>query len=57
MFDLEDAVAFAMFTADTADASRRGWEAYPNRDKYQRMARVAIRVVEANMSPHTQWAR
>lgn len=50
MLDLEDAVAFALFTADTGDASRRGWDAFANKDKYQRMARVAMHVIERHQA-------
>jgi hypothetical protein len=44
MDDLEDAVAFAIFTAHTGDVSRAGFEA-ADRDTYLRMARAAIRAV------------
>jgi hypothetical protein len=48
MDDLEDAVAFAIFTAHTGDVSRAGFEA-ANRDIYLRMARAAIRAVASDM--------
>jgi hypothetical protein len=48
MDDLEDAVAFAIFTAHTGDVSRAGFEA-ADRDTYLRMARAAIRAVATDM--------
>ncbi|MCK1585506.1 hypothetical protein IVB03_39620 [Bradyrhizobium sp. 168] len=44
----EDELAFRLFTADTGDASRLGWAAFGNRDKYERMARVAIQFLRTD---------
>lgn len=38
----EDALAQKLFTADTGRASLIEWANFGNRDKYERMARVAI---------------
>jgi hypothetical protein len=50
MPNLEQQVAFALFTADTGDASFPGWLAFKNKDKYERMARVAIRIVSVEFA-------
>ncbi len=42
MFNEKDELAFRLFTADTGNASRVEWNMFGNRDKYERMARVAI---------------
>jgi hypothetical protein len=36
-----EAMAFAMFTADTGDASSAGWKTFGNKDRYIRMAMAA----------------
>jgi hypothetical protein len=38
----EDELAFRLFTADTGNASRIGWNLFENRDKYERLAKVAL---------------
>jgi hypothetical protein len=45
MLDEEDELAFRLFTADTGNASRVEWNIFGNRDKYERMARVAINFI------------
>ncbi|MEO9632266.1 MAG: hypothetical protein ABJG14_17690 [Sulfitobacter sp.] len=43
MFDEVDEVAFALWTADTANASREDWvAAVDEHDRYRRMARAAF---------------
>lgn len=42
MEDQENELAFRLFTVETGNASRIYWNVYRNKDKYQRMARVAI---------------
>lgn len=41
MHDAIEELAFKLFTADTGDASRAGWEAFANKDRYMRLANVA----------------
>lgn len=41
MEDKIEAMAFAMFTADTGEASVAAWKAFPNKDRYMRMANAA----------------
>lgn len=41
----EEEVAFAIWTADTGNASRIEWNVFQRRDKYLRMARAAINVI------------
>ncbi len=46
MFDLEDAVARAIFTAHTGTACLGYWNEYMHKDQYLRMARAAIQMIE-----------
>lgn len=50
MEDRIEAMAFAMFAADTGEASLAAWKAFPNKDRYMRMANagywIAIDTVE-----------
>jgi hypothetical protein len=41
----EDELAFRLFTADTGNASRVEWNMFGNRDKYERLARVALNFI------------
>lgn len=41
----EDELAFRLFTADTGNASRVGWNMFGNRDKYERLAKVALNFI------------
>lgn len=41
MNDAIEELAFKLFTADTGDASRAGWDAFENKDRYMRLANVA----------------
>jgi hypothetical protein len=46
-----------MWTADTGNASRIEWNVFQRKDKYLRMARVAIRVIrfdEGTRAAYTQ---
>ncbi|QDP67022.1 MAG: hypothetical protein Unbinned3138contig1000_64 [Prokaryotic dsDNA virus sp.] len=46
MLDEIDEVAFALWTADTGNASRADWiEAVSDHDRYQRMASAAISTI------------
>lgn len=42
MLNEVDEIAFVMWTAETGNASRREWEAFDKKDKWERMARAAI---------------
>jgi hypothetical protein len=41
----EDELAFRLFTADTGNASRVEWNMFGNRDKYERLAKVALNFI------------
>lgn len=54
MLDEEEEVAFRIFTADTGNASRDGWEASRDKDHYRRFARAAMNFLAPRwlLKPH-----
>lgn len=43
MLSEENEIAFALWTVETGNASRADWDREQNKDKFLRMARMAIR--------------